>query len=234
MDKAKHIRVDAHGAQFSNLQDSDVLATHASPGSGPEVRVRVLRPTLHVELADAFEVAHRAALQRHDVDGVIPRGSPLRARTATWLIVAQRPGHGECCMAGIRLDVRESGQPLSLERVMARFGDLPLALLQDRCVGSVGEFAGLWVHDESRKLGLPALLISAGLAAARLAGLARVFALLPLHTCSLFAAEGFHIMRDLGDDGSFLYPNDRYRSWAMELDLAPRVVGDGNGGRANA
>jgi hypothetical protein len=224
MNKTSQARRGTHSARGSKLQDGELLAFQASPGGGPEVRVRVLRPTLHIELADAFEAAHRAALRRHEVDGVIPGGAPLRARTATWLIVAQRPGHDQCCMAGIRLDLREPGQPLPLERVMARFGDPPLALLHDRCIGSVGEFAGLWVQDECRKLGLPALLISAGLAAARLAGLARIFALLPLHTCSLFAAEGFHIIRDLGDDGSFLYPNDRYRSWVMQLDLGHRAL----------
>jgi hypothetical protein len=211
---------EVHAMRVSGLQDGELLALHASVDPGPEVRVRALRPTLHPELADAFEAANREALRRHAVDGVISPGCPLRARTATWLIVAERPGHGGALVAGIRLDLRTPAQPLPLEHVMPRFGAHQLALLHGRFVGRVGEFAGLWVQDESRKLGLPALLISAGLVAARLAGLARIFSLLPLHTCPLFAAEGFQILRELGDDGSFLYPNEHYRSWAMELDLA--------------
>lgn len=217
---------DVYEMRVSGLQDREVLALHDSPGAGVEVRVRALRPTLHPEFADAFEAANREALRRHAVDGVISRGGPLRARKATWLIVAERPGHGGAFVAGIRLDLRTPAQPLPLEHVMPRFGAQQLALLHGRFVGRVGEFAGLWVQDESRKLGLPALLISAGLVAASLAGLARIFSLPPLHTCPLFAAEGFQILRELGDDGAFLYPNEHYRSWAMELDLAHHAAAE--------
>jgi hypothetical protein len=45
--------------------------------------------------------------------------------------------------------------------------------------------------------------------------------LLPRHTQGIFAAEGFQVIRALGDNGEFPYPNQRYRSWVMELDLAP-------------
>lgn len=99
-----------HAARGSGLQDGEVLASHASPGGGPAVRVRALRPTLHPELADAFEAANREALRRHAVEGIISQGCPLRARAATWLIVAERPGHGGACMAGIRLDLRTPAQ----------------------------------------------------------------------------------------------------------------------------
>jgi GNAT superfamily N-acetyltransferase len=211
---------EVHAMRVSGLQDGELLALHASVDPGPEVRVRALRPTLHPELADAFEAANREALRRHAVDGVISPGCPLRARTATWLIVAERPGHGGACMAGIRLDLRTSAQPLSIEYVMPRFGAQQVALLHGRFMGCVGELTGMWVHEEFRKLGLPMLMISAGISAARLAGLDRLFALPPLHTARLFDAQGFHIRHEMGDDGSFLYPNEHYRSWAMELDLA--------------
>jgi GNAT superfamily N-acetyltransferase len=213
----------AHKARNSELQDGEVLAFHASPRGGHDVRVRVLRPTLHPELADAFEAANREALRRHAVDGVISPGCPLRARTATWLIVAERPGHCGANMAGIRLDLRTPAQPLSLERIVPRFGAQQVALLHGRFVGSVGELTGMWVHEEFRKLGLPILLISAGIAVARLAGLDRLFAFPPLHTAGLFDAQGFHITREMGDDGAFQYPNEHYRSWVMELDLAPHA-----------
>jgi GNAT superfamily N-acetyltransferase len=215
---------DVRAICLSGLQDGEVLALHANPG-GPEVRVRALRPTLHPELADSFEAANREALRRHAVDGVISPGGPLRGRTATWLIVAERPGQGGACMAGIRLDLRTPAQPLPLEHVMPRFGAQQLALLHGRLIGSVGELTGMWVHEEFRKLGLPMLLISAGIAVARLAGLGRIFALPPLHTSRLFQAEGFHILCEMGDDGAFQYPNEHYRSWAMELELAPHAPG---------
>lgn len=225
-----------HHGRCADLQDGDVLSFQAGLGGDLGVRVRALRSTLHPELADAFEAANRSALRRHAVDGAISRRCPLRARVATWLIVAERPGQGGACMAGICLDLRTRAQALAIEHVVAEQS----ALLYGRFVGSVGELTGLWVHDESRKLGLPALLISAGIAAARLAGLNRLFALPPLHTRGLFAAEGFHILHEMGDDGAFLYPNEHYRSWVMALDLAPRADvrvdrrGGGGGGGAQS
>jgi GNAT superfamily N-acetyltransferase len=187
---------EVHAMRVSGLQDGELLALHASVDPGPEVRVRALRPTLHPELADAFEAANREALRRHAVDGVISPGCPLRARTATWLIVAERPGHGGACMAGIRLDLRTPAQPLPLEHVMPRFGAQQLALLHGRFIGSVGELTGMWVHEEFRKLGLPMLLISAGIAAARLAGLAESSLSPPPHSPSV-PGRGFpHPLRD--------------------------------------
>ena len=56
------------------------------------------------------------------------------------------------------------------------------------------------------------------------------FAFPPRHTRAFFDATGFRVLRALGDEGEFLYPNEHYRSYAMDLDLvggtaeAPRVV----------
>ncbi len=215
-----------HAARGSGLQDGEVLASHASPGGGPAVRVRALRPTLHPELADAFEAANREALRRHAVEGIISQGCPLRARAATWLIVAERPGHGGACMGGVRVDLRDESQSLPLERAVARFGAQQSTLLHGRFVGRVGELTGIWVHEEFRKLGLSALLISTGIAAARRAGLTRLFTLSSLHMRAIVDAQGFHITREMGDDGAFQYPNEHYRSWAMELDLAPHAAAE--------
>jgi len=204
----------------AQLRDGEALVVQA--GSG--LRVRALRSTLHVEVADAFEAAHHAALRRHGVEGLVPRGSAVRARSGTWLIVAERAGQGGAPVAGICLDLRTRAQPLAIELAMPRFGAEPSALLHGRLVGAVGEFTGLWVHEAFRGLGLPAALISAGVTAARLAGLDRLLTLVPAHTRERFAAEGFRVVREMGDDGAFEYPNEHYRSWVMALDLAPRSL----------
>jgi hypothetical protein len=87
---------EVHAMRVSGLQDGELLALHASVDPGPEVRVRALRPTLHPELADAFEAANREALRRHAVDGVISPGCPLRARTATFIASISQPGSDAC------------------------------------------------------------------------------------------------------------------------------------------
>lgn len=199
------------------LQDGDVLAFHASASGGPELRVRALRPSLHPELADAVEALHREALRRHGVAGVVSMTSPLRAMAATWLLVAEAPEDG--CVAGVRVDLRDGAHALPLERALAPFGGQQLAKLRRRFAGRVGELAGLWVREDARKLGLAGALISAGVAAARRAGLTRLFTLASLHTRAIVDARGFRVLRALGDEGEFLYPNERYRSYVMDIDL---------------
>jgi len=205
-----------------------VLAFHASASGGPPIRICALRPSSHPELADAVEAQHREALRRHGVAGMVSMTSPLRAMSATWLLVAEAPGDG--CMGGVRVDLRDGAHALPLERALAPFGREQLARLRRSFVGRVGELAGLWVREDARKLGLAGALISAGVAAARRAGLTRLFAFPPRHTRAFFDATGFRVLRALGDEGEFLYPNEHYRSYAMDLDLvggtaeAPRVV----------
>jgi hypothetical protein len=126
-----------------DLQDGDVLAFHPSASGGPELCVRALRPTLHPELADVVEAQHREALRRHGVAGMVSMTSPLRAMSATWLLVAEAPGDG--CLAS-------------------------------------------------------------------------------LHTRAIFDATGFRVLRALGDEGEFLYPNERYRSYVMDIDLVRVAV----------
>ncbi len=90
----------AQSVACADLQDGDVVATHAIAGGGPEIRVRALRPTLHPEIADAVEAHHHEALRRHDIAGMVSVTSPLRTMSATWQLVAEAPGNG--CMAGFR------------------------------------------------------------------------------------------------------------------------------------
>lgn len=209
----------AQSVACADLQDGDVVATHAIAGGGPEIRVRALRPTLHPEIADVVEAHNREALRRFNVE--VPTKAPLREMGSTWLLVAEAVGDATCYMAGIRLEFCEATHVLPLEQTLAPFGQETLALLRSRFVGRMGEFAGLWVRDDFCKLGLPDALVSAGITAARRARLTRLFSLLPRHTQGIFAAEGFQPIRELGDDGEFPYPNQRYRSRVMELDLAP-------------
>lgn len=212
----KKIVCDGSNGHGADLQDGEIVA----PVSGTEICVRALRPTLHTWIADAVEAAHGAALRRHGVEGVVSLHAPLREANATWLLVAERARDGACC-AGVRVDVREAGHSLPIERAVARFGEHPLALLRRRLVGRVGELAGLWVGDGFRGLGLADTLISAGVAAARRVGLTRLFSFPPLHTRPILDKIGFHVIRPIGDQGELLYPNDRYRSWVMALDLVP-------------
>lgn len=48
-----------------------------------------------------------------------------------------------------------------------------------------------------------------------------MFTLASLHTRATVDAMGFHVIRSIGDQGELLYPNDRYRSGVMALDLVP-------------
>jgi len=200
------------------LRDGEVLAFHVRAPDRPTLRVRALRPTLHPALADAVEARHREALRHHGVEGVAPI-SPLRSRSATWLAVAEAPDAG--CVGGVRVDLRGAAQPLPLEQVLMDFGADQVARLRDGFIGRVGELAGLWVREDFRGLGLAGALIAAGVVAARRAGLTRLFTLASRHMRATCDAQGFEVLRALGDDGAFQYPDARYLSFAMALDLKP-------------
>lgn len=203
-----------------DLQDGDVVSTLLFPhGGGADILVRALRPTLHPEVADVVEAHNLECLRRHHVE--VSTNAPLREMDSTWLLVAEAPGNATCFMGGVRFDLRDAAHALPLERVLAPFGERPLTLLSSRFVGRVGQLSGLWVRDEFRKLGLSSALVSAGIMAARRAGITRLFTFCSLHMRTICDAEGFHVRRELGDEGGFVWPNERNFCVVMEIDLAP-------------
>lgn len=191
-------------------------------GGGGNICVRALRPTLHPEIADAVEATYHEVLRRFDVE--VSTRRPLREMASTWLLVAEEPGTGGGYIGGIRLDLRDAMHSIPLERALAPFGEDSLALLRRRFIGRVGEMAGLWVREDYRKLDLSSALISMSITAARRAGVTRFFAFPPRHSRHMFHAEGFHVRRELGDDGEFVWPNERNSCAVMELDLMPGAV----------
>lgn len=204
------------------LQDGEVVKTLVDPRGGPEIRVRALRPTSHPEAADVVEATYRELLRRFDVE--VSTRRPLREMASTWLLVAEGPGNGGPYVGGIRVDLRDAMHPIPLERALAPFGEEPLALLRRRFVGQVGEMAGLWVREDYRKFDLSRALIAASITAARRAGVTRFFAFPPRHSRHMIQGEGFHVRRELGDAGEFVWPNERNRCAVMELDLMPGAV----------
>lgn len=198
------------------LRDGDVLARWATRGR--QFRLRALRATLHRELADVFEAAHRAALRRHGLDRSVVTRAQLRSLENTWLLVVDRPDDADM-LAGARVDIYDPARPLQIEQIVGRFGAEPLARLRDRLHAAAAEFCGMWVRDDHRKQGLPERLCVAAVTAATRLGLTRLVGITAPHTLDAMTAVGFRIVRDLGDEGAYPYPDERFRSWIITMEL---------------
>lgn len=198
------------------LRDGDVLARWTTRGR--QLRLRALRATLHRELADVFEAAQRAALRRHGLERSVVTRAQLRSLENTWLLVVDRPDDADV-LAGARVDLYDPARPLQVEQIVGRFGAEPLDRLRDRLHAAVAEFCGMWVRDDHRKQGFPERLSAAAVAAATRLGLTRLVGIAPPHTMGAFTAVGFRIVRELGDEGAYPYPDERFRSWIIDVEL---------------
>ncbi|MBK8264774.1 MAG: hypothetical protein IPK80_25975 [Nannocystis sp.] len=186
-----------------------------------------------------FEAKHRAALRRYGLElgEEIAAPTKLGNERGIWLFTAEwspashppPPGskeHDESTrrgvgpVAGVRLDLRSRDRPLSLERAVSRFGQHDR--LRRYLHGRVGELAGWWVDPCARSRGLPAALLVVGVDFAADQGLASVLTLVPRHTRAIVSSLGFQVCPEFGEDGELPYPDDRYRSALMRLDLLDR------------
>jgi hypothetical protein len=219
-------------------EDGAVIHRHQA-SSGDSFDIRVCRADASPTLAEVFEAKHRAALRRYGLElgEEIAAPTKLGNERGIWLFTAEwspashppPPGsreHDESTrrgvgpVAGVRLDLRCRERPLSLERAVSRFGQ------QDRLRrylrGSVGELAGWWVDPCAQSRGLPAALLVEGVDFAADLGLRSVLTLVPRHTRAIVSSLGFQVCPEFGEDGEFPYPDDRYRSALMRLELLAR------------
>jgi hypothetical protein len=181
-----------------------------------EFVIRMLRSVDHPDVARCFAKEQQEVLKLFGVHGVTSASQPWQTDPNTFMFVAEDPS-GEI-VAGMRLDMESDHKPIpmsaALTKVSAEFRDVVETL---KPLG-LAEGCGWWVKEGYAGLGLPGILLRAGVSVSPRLGINYIFGFPHQHTKPIMSKYGFIAVDVIGDNGSFVYPDDRYRSTVVELN----------------
>lgn len=177
----------------------------------------MLRSVDHPDVAAQYAVAQQAILKQFGVSGVTSAQQAWQSDPNTYMFIAKDELTGEM-VAGMRLDKESDNKtiPMSeaLTAVSAEFRDVVDNL---KPLG-VAEGCGWWVKEGYSGLGLPGILLRAGVSVSPYLGINYIVGFPHQHTKPIMSKFGFIAVDVIGDNGSFIYPDDRYRSTVVELN----------------
>ncbi len=177
----------------------------------------MLRSVDHPATAKSFAEEQSAVLKLFGVTGVTSAKQAWQSDPNTYMFVAEDVATGQFA-AGMRLDMDSDNKPIpmleALTKVSSEFHDVVSNL---RPLG-LAEGCGWWVKEGYGGLGLPGILLRAGVSVSPRLGINYIVGFPHQHTKPIMSKYGFIAVDVIGDNGSFIYPDDRYRSTVVELN----------------
>lgn len=177
----------------------------------------MLRSVDHPQVAERFAKEQSSVLKMFGVTGVTSAKQAWQSDPNTYMFVAEDALTGEL-VAGMRLDMESESKPIpmleALTKISSEFGDVVNNL---RPLG-LAEGCGWWVKEGYAGLGLPGILLRAGVSVSPRLGINYIFGFPHQHTKPIMSKYGFIALDVIGENGSFTYPDDRYKSTVVELN----------------
>lgn len=121
-------------------------------------------------------------------------------------------------VGGVKIHRVDKSYPLPLEPSIAPLDNRIHDIVKKYNKNGAGEACGLWNSREVAGLGLGFLLSKAIIILSYQLGIERVFALSSDHTIKMFRAIGFRVIKKIGDNGNFQYPNPKYISRVLVVN----------------
>lgn len=179
--------------------------------------IRMLRSVDNPAVAERFAKEQSSVLKLFGVTGVTSAKQAWQSDPNTYMFVAEEVSTSEL-VAGMRLDMESDSKPIpmleALTKISSEFGDVVSNL---RPLG-LAEGCGWWVKEGYAGLGLPGILLRAGVSVSPRLGINYIFGFPHQHTKPIMSKYGFTSVDVIGENGSFVYPDARYRSTVVELN----------------
>ena len=181
------------------------------------IRIRLLHTAQHPDIADKFYNGQKEALKSFKIKGINSIKNNWRANPLTYMLIAEDSLTGEIC-AGLRLDVVDPSNPIPLVDAIKHLSPSIVPRIH-KFNNVLAELCGLWVHSEYRGLALPTALVRSAVSVCSKLRISVLVVLSATHSKSFLVPFGFTPVKELPNDASFIYPDERYLSILMELEL---------------
>jgi len=181
------------------------------------IRVKLLHTAQHPDIANQFFKGQKEALKNFKIEGINSIKSNWRKNPLTYMIVAEDVITRELC-AGLRLDVVDPSNPIPVVDALKHITPSIVPRIE-KYNYVLAELCGLWVHNDYRGLELPLILVRSALSVCSKLRISVLLVLAASHSKHFLEPFGFSLVKELPNNSAFNYPDERYVSYLMELEL---------------
>lgn len=180
------------------------------------IRIRVLHAVDYPEIAQKFYEGQREVLKEFNVDGKITSiKDKWWENLYSYMIVAEDIETGELG-GGMRLDVIDDSHSIPVERALS-YIQPDIIDRMHKYDNVLAETCGMWISKRFSDRNLPKILMRCSISIASKLRIKVLLGFANQYTRKMTEDMGFTIVKNVGNDGTFSYPDERYKTSLVEL-----------------
>ncbi len=170
------------------------------------IRLRAFRAIDDPETCQKFIDGHTRVLSSVGVTKVTSNKDDWASWDCVFPLVVEDVGTGEV-LGGARIHAYDGKHPLPIEDATSYMDDKVVPYLQGLSRSGVGEVCGLWNSLKVAGMGFGSIFLSrASVALVEQIGLQKLTALCAPYTVKPARMFGYHVVEEIGNNGTFYYP----------------------------
>ncbi len=180
------------------------------------LRIRVLHAVDYPEIAQKFYEGQKEVLKEFNVDGKI---SSIKEKwwenLYSYMIVAEDIETGELG-GGMRLDVIDDSHSIPVERALS-YVQPDIVDRMHKYDNVLAETCGMWISKRFSERNLPKILMRCSISIASKLRIKVLLGFANQYTRKMTEDMGFTTVKNVGNNGTFAYPDERYTTSLVEL-----------------
>lgn len=186
-------------------------------GRNFNVVVKAFRAVDEPELCRKFIQGHTEVLARHNFGHISSANPAWMFNPNVYVILAYSKSRPEVLLGGGRIEIKTPTYQLPVERSLAT-RDYKIVELVRREMPGTSEFCGLWNSRAAVGRKITTIVVMYGFSLLSTLGLNSCFLLCSPHTFYLAEMLGCRMLTELGTEGAFNYPTDKFRAYVWVKD----------------
>lgn len=171
-------------------------------------KFKIFHAKSNPELCKLYAEGHVKVLKDYGITNITSNNSEwMTIDTIYGIVVYNEEG---VMVGGIRVQMANGINQLPVEKAIGHLDPNIHSIIKGFIPNGVGELSALWNAKEVAGLGLSLLLSRAGIAMSNQFGCNIMVGICADYTMEMFRRVGFVVNKGLGNEGSFVYPNENY------------------------
>jgi hypothetical protein len=160
------------------------------------------------DICKEFSDAHVQVLKDYGITNITSNNHEWMSLKCVYGIAAYN--EAGLIIGGIRLQMSDGVNYLPVEKAIGKMDPKIHEIVHGFLNDGVGELNALWNAKEAAGIGLSLLLTRAGIAMSNQINCSIMLGICADYTLEMFRRVGFVVNNSLGNEGTFIYPNENY------------------------
>lgn len=175
-----------------------------------KIKISVFRAITEDVKCEQYLKGHMQVMIDYNVMKITSYNKSWTLNSSAYVLIAENVDSGEM-VGGIRVEVAKGVFPLPIETAIGVMDQRIYDLVKYYAInGGGGELCGLWNSKSVKGVGISFFLTRAAIAIVEQLKVKTMVGICAEYTLKMFTDVGFEINKELGKNGEFPYPDDRY------------------------